>query len=59
MLAVPLRADGRVIDAMQVLNKPGGFSKSDAELLNLMAVYHGKSDVLKFSASSILNCSRR
>jgi sigma-B regulation protein RsbU (phosphoserine phosphatase) len=39
VLAVPLRADGGVIGAMQVLNKPGGFSKSDAELLSLMAVY--------------------
>jgi hypothetical protein len=29
-----LRADGRVIGVMQVLNKPGIFSKSDAELLS-------------------------
>ncbi len=39
VLAVPLRADGRVIGAIQVLNKPGGFSNSDAELLSLVAVY--------------------
>jgi sigma-B regulation protein RsbU (phosphoserine phosphatase) len=39
VLAVPLHADGRVIGAMQVLNKPGGFSNHDAELLNFMAAY--------------------
>lgn len=39
VLAVPLRVEGRVIGAMQVLNKPGGFSSSDAELLGLIAVY--------------------
>ncbi len=39
LMAVPLRADGRVIGAMQVLNKPGGFSEHDAELLNFMALY--------------------
>lgn len=39
VLAIPLRADGRVIGAMQVLNKPGGFSEHDAELLSLMGLY--------------------
>jgi phosphoserine phosphatase RsbU/P len=39
LMAVPLRAEGRVIGAMQVLNKPGGFSEHDAELLNFMALY--------------------
>jgi sigma-B regulation protein RsbU (phosphoserine phosphatase) len=39
ILCVPLRADDRVIGALQVLNKPGGFSDQDAELLRLMAVY--------------------
>jgi sigma-B regulation protein RsbU (phosphoserine phosphatase) len=39
ILCVPLRADDKVIGALQVLNKPGGFSKQDAELLRLMAVY--------------------
>ena len=39
VLAVPLHADGQVIGAMQVLNKPGGFSKNDAELLKLTATY--------------------
>jgi sigma-B regulation protein RsbU (phosphoserine phosphatase) len=39
ILCVPLRADDRVIGALQVLNKPGGFSEQDAELLRLMAVY--------------------
>lgn len=39
VLAVPLRADEKVIGAMQVLNKPGGFSEHDAELLSFMALY--------------------
>lgn len=39
VVAVPLRVDGQVIGALQVLNKPGGFSSRDAELLNLLAVY--------------------
>lgn len=39
VLAVPLRADGKVIGAMQVLNKPGGFDGHDVEVLSLMALY--------------------
>ncbi len=39
LLAVPLRADGNVIGALQVLNKPGGFSQHDADLLTFMAHY--------------------
>jgi sigma-B regulation protein RsbU (phosphoserine phosphatase) len=39
VLCVPLRADDKVIGALQVLNKPGGFSEQDAELLRLMAAY--------------------
>ncbi|HTV54809.1 MAG TPA: SpoIIE family protein phosphatase [Terriglobia bacterium] len=39
VLAVPLRVDGRVIGALQALNKPGGFSQADSELLGLMASY--------------------
>lgn len=39
LLAVPLRADGKVIGAMQVLNKPGGFNGHDVEVLSLMALY--------------------
>ena len=39
VLAVPLRAGNRVIGAMQVLNKPGGFSEHDAELLSFMGLY--------------------
>jgi sigma-B regulation protein RsbU (phosphoserine phosphatase) len=39
VLVVPLRADGGVIGALQVLNKAGGFSESDAELLGFMASY--------------------
>jgi sigma-B regulation protein RsbU (phosphoserine phosphatase) len=39
VLAVPLRADGRVIGAMQILNKPGGFSNYDVEILRFMALY--------------------
>jgi phosphoserine phosphatase RsbU/P len=36
---VPLRAEGKVIGAMQLLNRPGGFSAVDSELLQFMAVY--------------------
>ena len=39
LLAVPLRAEGKVIGALQVLNKPGGFTESDIELLGLTATY--------------------
>lgn len=39
VLAVPLRAEGQVIGAMQVLNKPGGFNNHDVEILSLMALY--------------------
>lgn len=39
VLCVPLRAGHKTIGALQVLNKPDGFTKQDAELLNLMAVY--------------------
>jgi len=39
VLAVPLRVEGRVIGALQALNKPGGFSPTDAELLCFMASY--------------------
>ena len=34
-----LRAANKTIGALQVLNKPGGFTPLDAELLGLMAVY--------------------
>ena len=39
VLCVPLHADEKVIGVLQVLNKPGGFTPQDAELLGLMAVY--------------------
>jgi sigma-B regulation protein RsbU (phosphoserine phosphatase) len=39
VLCIPLRAGKKIIGALQVLNKPGGFSSLDAELLGLMAVY--------------------
>jgi sigma-B regulation protein RsbU (phosphoserine phosphatase) len=39
VLCMPLRAGNRIIGALQVLNKPGGFSAVDSELLHLMAVY--------------------
>ena len=39
VVTVPLHADGKVIGALQALNKPGGFSESDVELLGLMASY--------------------
>lgn len=39
VLAVPLCADGRVIGALQLLNKPGGFSEEDVELLRFAALF--------------------
>lgn len=39
VLCIPLHAANRIIGALQVLNKPGGFSEQDAELMGLMAVY--------------------
>lgn len=39
VLVVPLRADGQVIGALQALNKAGGFSEADVELLGLSASY--------------------
>ncbi len=39
VLCIPLRAGRRILGALQVLNKPGGFTPVDAELLGLMAVY--------------------
>jgi len=36
---VPLTNNGEVIGAVQLLNKAGGFSAEDTELLQLMAVY--------------------
>ena len=37
VLCVPLRAEGRVIGALQLLNKPAGFTETDAGLLGLLA----------------------
>jgi len=37
VLCVPLRAEGRVIGALQLLNKPSGFTETDAGLLGLLA----------------------
>jgi sigma-B regulation protein RsbU (phosphoserine phosphatase) len=39
ILCVPLRAGDQVIGVLQVLNKPGGFTAQDAELLRLLAAY--------------------
>jgi len=40
LAVLPLHGeDGRVIGALQALNKPGGFSATDVELLGLAAVY--------------------
>jgi len=39
LLAVPLCADGSVIGAFQLLNRPGGFSDEDAELLRSAALF--------------------
>jgi sigma-B regulation protein RsbU (phosphoserine phosphatase) len=46
VLCVPLRAEGQVIGAFQLLNKPEGFSDVDAGLLGLLA---------HFAASAIDN----
>ncbi len=37
VLCVPLRAEGKVIGAFQLLNKPSGFTETDAGLLGLLA----------------------
>jgi sigma-B regulation protein RsbU (phosphoserine phosphatase) len=37
VLCVPLRAEGKVIGALQLLNKPAGFTETDAGLLGLLA----------------------
>jgi sigma-B regulation protein RsbU (phosphoserine phosphatase) len=37
VLCVPLRAERRVIGALQLLNKPGGFTEDDAGLVGLLA----------------------
>jgi len=40
MIAIPLAtADGNVIGALQVLNKPGGFNDRDVDLLHLASTY--------------------
>jgi len=39
VLCVPLRHEARVIGALQVLNKPNGFSEEDAEVVRLMGAY--------------------
>ena len=39
VLVLPLRAGGKVIGALQVLNKPGGFTDRDINLLGLAAAY--------------------
>jgi len=40
LLAIPLRGeDGNVIGALQALNKPGGFTQEDVDLLGLAAAY--------------------
>ncbi len=37
VLCVPMRAEGKVIGALQLLNKPTGFTETDAGLLGLLA----------------------
>jgi GAF domain-containing protein len=37
MLCVPMRVEGHVIGALEVLNKPSGFTERDAALLGLSA----------------------
>jgi sigma-B regulation protein RsbU (phosphoserine phosphatase) len=40
VLTMPLRGtDGKAVGALQVLNKPGGFSQEDVELLGLCVTY--------------------
>jgi len=42
LLVIPLRgADGAVTGALQALNKPGGFTQEDVDLLGLAAAYSG------------------
>ena len=37
VLCVPLRTEGKVIGALQLLNKPSGFTETDAGLMGLLA----------------------
>lgn len=37
LLAVPLSADNRILGALDVVNKPGGFTEEDIQLLQLFA----------------------
>ncbi len=39
VLCVPMRAEGRVIGALQLLNKPSGFTETDAGLVGLLAQF--------------------
>jgi sigma-B regulation protein RsbU (phosphoserine phosphatase) len=39
VLCVPMRAEGRVIGALQLLNKPSGFTTTDAGLVGLLAQF--------------------
>lgn len=39
VVCVPIRSDDEVIGALQLLNKPNGFSENDAEMLQFIALY--------------------
>lgn len=41
VLCVPMRSEGKVIGALQLLNKPAGFTQRDADLLGLLAHFAG------------------
>jgi len=55
MLCVPLRVDGQVIGALEVLNKPSGFTESDAELLELLAHFAASSIESKLLRQEAIN----
>jgi phosphoserine phosphatase RsbU/P len=56
VVSIPLRgAEGKVIGALQVLNKPGGFNERDVDLLGLAAAYSAaalETQVLRLEAEA-------
>jgi sigma-B regulation protein RsbU (phosphoserine phosphatase) len=55
VLCVPLRTEGKVIGALQLLNKPSGFTETDAALMGLLAHFSAsaiESELLRQEADS-------
>jgi signal transduction histidine kinase len=49
VLCVPIVGDGRVLGALELLNKPGGFTEADERLATLLAGQTGRAVLLKRS----------